>query len=190
MTKVAIGKQTILPSIKEIWPKEPEFSDWLSSEPGVELLAQDLGIEIENARREAKGANFPCDIVGNLVGDEKHIIVIENQFGRTNHDHLAKLLTYAAAHNAMTGIWIAEEAPDDHRQVIDWLNENTPDNISLYLVEVKAYTIGTSDPAPRLDAVCRPNVPFTVSRPRLIVPPVRRGEGNGERTSGLPFMTE
>jgi len=29
----------------------------------------------------------------------------------------------------MTGIWIAEEVADDHRQVIDWLNENTPDTI-------------------------------------------------------------
>lgn len=160
MTKIAIGKRTILPSIREIWPKEPDFSDWLSSEAGLELLAQDLGIEIENARREAKGTNFQCDIVGNVIGDEKHIVVIENQFGRTNHDHLAKLLTYAAAHKAMTGIWIAEEAADDHRQVIDWLNENTPDNISLYLVEVKAYTIGTSATAPQLDAVCRPNMPF------------------------------
>jgi hypothetical protein len=70
--------------------------------------------------------------VANLVGDEKHIVVIENQFGRTNHDHLAKLLTYAAARKAMTGIWIAEEVADDHRQVIDWLNENTPDTVALY----------------------------------------------------------
>ncbi len=58
----------------------------------------------------------------------------------------------------MTGIWIAEEASDDHRQVIDWLNENTPDNISLYLVELKAYTIGASPSAPQLDSVSRPNV--------------------------------
>ncbi len=158
MTRMEIGKRAVLSTIREIWPKEPEFSDWLSTEAGVELLAQDLGIEIENARREAKGANFSCDIVGNLIGDEKHIVVIENQFGRTNHDHLAKLLTYAAAHKAMTGIWIAEEAADDHRQVIDWLNENTPENISLFLVEVRAYSIGTSPPAPQLDAVCRPNV--------------------------------
>ncbi len=92
MTKVAIGKRTILQDIRKIWPKESEFSDWLCSEAGVELLAQDLGIEIENVRREAKGADFQCDIVGNLIGDEKHIVVIENQFGRTNHHHLAKAI--------------------------------------------------------------------------------------------------
>jgi hypothetical protein len=91
MTKVSIGKRSIVANIRELWPKKPDFSDWLSSDAGIELLAQDLGVEIENAPREAEGANFPCDIVGNLIGDEKHIIVIENQFGRTNHEHLAKL---------------------------------------------------------------------------------------------------
>lgn len=158
MTKISIGKRLVLPTIREIWPKEPEFSDWLAKDEGIELLAEDLGIEIENTRRELKGVNFPCDIVANRIGDEKHIVVIENQFGRSDHEHLAKLLTYAAAHKAMTGIWICEEAKDDHRQVIDWLNENTPESISLFLVEVKAYTIEASLAALQLDAVCRPNV--------------------------------
>jgi hypothetical protein len=93
-----------------------------------------------------------------MVGEEKQVVVIENQFGRTDHDHLAKLLTYAATHNAMTGIWIAENAADDHRQVIDWLNENTPDTISFFLAELKVYTISNSPAAPQLDVVCRPNI--------------------------------
>jgi len=158
MTKLSIAKRTPVENIRSVWPKEPDFSDWLTTQEGIELIAQDLEVEIENPRREAKGSNFSCDVVANLVGDEKHIVVIENQFGRTNHDHLAKLLTYAAAHKAMTGIWIAEEVADDHRQVIDWLNENTPDTVALYLAELKAYTIGASAAAPMLDLVCRPNV--------------------------------
>ena len=101
-------------------------------------MSQDLDLQIENPRRELKGADFPCDIVANLVGDEERIVVIENQFGRTNHDHLAKLITYAATHNAMIGIWIAEEVADDHRQVIDWLNKNTPDTVGLYLAETQS----------------------------------------------------
>jgi hypothetical protein len=83
--------------------------------------------------------------------------VIENQYGKTNHDHLGKLLTYAAVHKAMTGIWISETISDDHRQVIDWLNENTPPNVNLYLVGLKLFRIGDSPVAPQLDVVCRPN---------------------------------
>jgi len=158
MPKFAIAKKTPVDNIKTVWAKEIDFSDWLITQEGIDLLADDCGIMIENAKREAKGANFSCDVVANLVGDEKHVVVIENQFGRTNHDHLAKLLTYAAAHKAMTGIWISEEAADDHRQVIDWLNENTPNTVALYLAELKAYTIGDSGAAPQLDLICRPNV--------------------------------
>lgn len=172
MSEVGIGKRKPVVNLRELWPKEVYFSDWLATQEGIELLATDLEVEIENPRREAKGANFPCDIVATLLGDEKHIVVIENQFGRTNHEHLAKLLTYAAAHKAMTGIWIAEEAADDHRQVIDWLNENTPDSIMLYLAEIKAYTIGDSPAAPQLDVVCRPNT---------LIKPVKGGQTIGEQ---------
>jgi hypothetical protein len=158
MTKLPVSKRTPVKSLKSLWHQETHFSDWLATQDGIDLLAQDLEIEIENPRRESKGANFSCDIVANIVGDESHIVVIENQFGRTNHDHLAKLLTYAAVHKAVVGIWVAEEAADDHRQVIDWLNENTPNTLALYLAELKAFTIGSSPAAPQLDVVCRPNV--------------------------------
>jgi hypothetical protein len=157
LTKLPISKRLHVENIKTIWALETQFSDWLTTQEGIDLLAQDLEVEIENPHRESKGTNFSCDIVANIIGDANHIVVIENQFGRTNHDHLAKLLTYAAVHKAVVGIWIAEEAADDHRQVIDWLNENTPNTVSLYLAELKAFTIGTSPAAPMLDVVCRPN---------------------------------
>jgi hypothetical protein len=157
-SKLAISKRTQVTNIRTIWHHETQFSDWLTTPEGLELIAQDLELEIENPRRESKGANFSCDITANVVGEENHVVVIENQFGRTNHDHLAKLLTYAAVNKAVIGIWIAEEVADDHRQVIDWLNENTPNTVSLYLAELKAYTIGSSPAAPQLDVICRPNI--------------------------------
>ena len=157
LTKLALSKRSQVQNIRSLWQQEIQFSDWLTTQDGIDLLAQDLEIEIENPRREGKGTNFSCDIVANVVGDESHVVVIENQFGRTNHDHLAKLLTYAAVHKAVVGIWIAEQAADDHRQVIDWLNENTPNTVSLYLAELKAFTIGSSPAAPQLDVICRPN---------------------------------
>ncbi len=154
---VSIGRRLPVQDIRTVWPKETEFSDWLVTADGLALLAQDLEIIIENPRREVKGVDFSCDVVANVVGDENQVVVIENQFGRTNHDHLAKLLTYAATQKAIIGVWIAEEVADDHRQVIDWLNENTPGTVALYLATLNAYTIGGSPPAPQLDVVCRPN---------------------------------
>lgn len=161
---ISVGRRERIADIRAIWKKETDFSDWLVTEDGLTLLAQDLGIEIEEPRRECRLNEYPCDIVANRLEDEEHIVVIENQFGKTNHDHLGKFLTYASVHKAMTGIWIAEQASDDHRQVIDWLNENTPLTVNLYLVELKAYRIGDSPAAPHLDVVCRPNVAQKIVR--------------------------
>ena len=152
-----IGKKTRVQDIRSVWKKENDFSDWLVTEDGMSLLSEELGIEVENLCREVRAGDYPCDIVGNLLGDEHHVVVIENQYGKTDHDHLGKLLTYAAVHKATTGIWISETISDDHRKVIDWLNENTPDNVNLYLVGLKLYRIGDSAVAPQLDVVCRPN---------------------------------
>jgi hypothetical protein len=152
-----IGKKTRVQDIRSVWKKENDFSDWLVTEDGMSLLSEELGIEVENLRREVRAGDYPCDIVGNLLGDEHHVVVIENQYGKTDHDHLGKLLTYAAGHKATTGIWISETISDDHSKVIDWLNEKTPDNVNLYLVGLKLYRIGDSAVAPQLDVVCRPN---------------------------------
>lgn len=153
-----IGKRTAVTNLREIWPKETDFSDWLVSEAGLALIAEDIGVEVEDPTREARPGDFPCDVVGHALGNPDHVIVIENQFGRTNHDHLGKLLTYAAMHSAMTGIWLAEFVSDDHRRVIDWLNDNTPEGISFFLARIKAYRIDDSPVAPQLDVVSRPNI--------------------------------
>lgn len=159
-----IAKRQRVENLRTIWPKETEFSDWLVSESGLELIAEDVGIEIEEPQRECRPGDYPCDVVARKVGDENHIVVIENQFGKTNHDHLGKLLTYTAMNSAMTCIWLSEIVSDDHRKVIDWLNDNTPPQVSFYLAEIKAYRIGESLPAPQLDVVCRPNLEAKVQR--------------------------
>lgn len=150
--------------LREIWSKETEFSDWLASEVGLDLIASDIGIEVENARRESALGDFRCDIVGHELGDEKHRIVIENQYNKTDHDHLGKMLTYAAVHDATTGIWISERVSDDHRPAIDWLNSITPANVNFYLVQIKAYCIDNSAVAPQLEVVCRPNLDVKIQR--------------------------
>jgi hypothetical protein len=78
-----LSKRSQVANIKALWQQETLFSDWLITPDGIDLLAQDLEIEIENPRREGKGANFSCDIVANIVGDESHIVVIENELGVT-----------------------------------------------------------------------------------------------------------
>jgi hypothetical protein len=73
-TKLTVAKRSQVKNLRTLWQQETHFSDWLVTQDGIDLLAQDLEIEIENPRREGKGANFSCDIVANIVGDESHVV--------------------------------------------------------------------------------------------------------------------
>lgn len=158
-----ISRRSPVP-LREIWPLETDFSDWLVSDGGIAMIAEDIGVTIENPRRECRPGDFPCDIVAQLQGDEDHVVIIENQYGKTNHDHLGKLITYAATNDATTAIWISETLADDHRKAVDWLNEVTPINVNIYLARLHAYRIGNSPVSPALDVACRPNVGSKVRR--------------------------
>ena len=101
---------------------------------------------------------FKADILARNLDDDDHRVIIENQFGRTNHGHLGQILTYmAGVENVKTVIWIAENIQADHRAAIDWLNENTIDGFSFFAVEMELWRIGNSLPAPRFNIIASPN---------------------------------
>lgn len=100
--------------------------------------------------------SFRADILcKDVISDT--VVLIENQLERTDHTHLGQLLTYAAGLHADTIVWIAERFTDEHRAALDWLNENTPDNINFFGLEVELWRIGDSPLAPKFNVVCKPN---------------------------------
>ena len=92
--------------------------------------------------------------------------VIENQYGRADHDHLTRGLAYAVARRARGLVLVAEEHRDEFRAVAEYLNglaELAPERgIFVWLVEAKAVRIGDSPWAPLFSAVVEPNQ-FTAS---------------------------
>ena len=54
-------------------------------------------------------------------------------------------------------VWIVKEARDEHRSAIEWLNNNTVQDINFFLIELHAYQIGNSDYAPMFQIVEQPN---------------------------------
>jgi hypothetical protein len=99
------------------------------------------------------------DIVASEGEDSE--FVIENQYGRADHDHLTRGLAYAVARRARGLVVIAEEHRDEFRAVAEYLNglaETSPTNgIAIWLVEAKAVRIGDSPWAPLFTAVVEPN---------------------------------
>ncbi|WP_223158702.1 hypothetical protein [Yimella sp. cx-51] len=87
--------------------------------------------------------------------------VIENQYGRADHDHLTRGLAYAVAAKARGLVVVAEEHRDEFRAVGQYLNDlaqKHPDNgISVWLVEAQAIRIDGGIWAPMFTAVVGPN---------------------------------
>lgn len=143
--------------IRELWKNEQyDFSQWLSKEENLELLDEAIGLTLTDIDTEVYVGAFRCDLVG--VDDTTGIkVIIENQLESTDHDHLGKLITYASGLDAKVVVWIVKEAREEHKSAIEWLNNNTAKDISFFLIEIHAYQIGDSLPAPKFEIIEKPN---------------------------------
>lgn len=143
--------------LRKIWEHEArDFSDWLAKDENLSLLSDEIGIEIEVIGTEESSGRFRVDILAKETNSGDYII-IENQLEPTNHDHLGKVITYAAGYDAKYIIWIVKDVLDEHQKAIEWLNEHLDDSISCFLVKIEVWQIGDSDPAPRFEVISLKN---------------------------------
>ena len=151
-----IGK-LIEVDVRELWKHEQyDFSNWLAKESNIEYLNEILGLTLIEVEKEINVGPYRCDIVAT---DETSglKVIIENQLESTNHDHLGKIITYASGLDAKVIVWIVKEAKEEHRAAIEWLNNYTSSEIDFFLIEIHAYKIGDSNPAPKFEVVEKPN---------------------------------
>ena len=143
--------------LREVWPHEAhDFTKWLAEEQNLATLGMAVGIELELIETESSVGSFNVDIYAQESGTGRKVI-IEHQLEDTNHDHLGKVITYAAGKGAEVVIWVVAHARDEHRQAIEWLNQHTDSDFGFFLVEVELWKIGDSLPAPRFGVVEQPN---------------------------------
>ena len=153
---MAIGKLEEV-DIRELWKHEQyDFSEWLSKKENIENLNDILGLTLVDISKETYVGSYRCDL---FAKDETTGIkvIIENQLEMSNHDHLGKIITYASGLDAKVVVWIVKEAREEHRSAIEWLNNNTNNNINFFLIEIHAYKIGNSDNAPMFQVIEQPN---------------------------------
>ena len=143
--------------VRTLWKHEQyDFSNWLAQEKNIELLNDILGLTLVDIEKEAYVGAYRCDLVAK--DDTTGIkVIIENQLESSNHDHLGKIITYASGLNANVIVWIVTQAREEHRSAIEWLNNNTNSEINFFLIELHAYRIGNSLPAPKFETVEKPN---------------------------------
>lgn len=156
MATMKLGKLQEV-DIRKLWNHEQyDFSEWLSKAENLELLNEAIGLTLSEVEKEVYVGSYRCDLVGTdeTTGDK---VIIENQLEMSNHDHLGKIITYASGLDAKVVVWIVKEAREEHRSAIEWLNNNTPEKLSFFLIEIHAYQIGDSLCAPKFEVVEKPN---------------------------------
>jgi hypothetical protein len=154
MAKLTFGRLT------EAWKGEAaDFTPLLASQ--LDALGEALGLDLTSVGRsevEAVGGRR-IDIVADAVDGSE--FVIENQYGRADHDHLTRGLAYAVARKARGLVVVAEEHRDEFRAVAQYLNElaelDLERGIAVWLVEARAVRIDDSAWAPLFTTVVEPN---------------------------------
>lgn len=146
--------------VRSIWPSEDDhFTPWLANDEGLRLLGEWVGMRLTSGDSEVVIGRYRADVVCNDDSDPRNPakVVIENQLGPSDHDHLGKLLTYASVAGANAGIWIATDFAPEHLGAVKAWNEPPDRTVGLYCVRVAAWRIGQSPAAPTFDVLVRPD---------------------------------
>ena len=146
------------------WEHEDEhFTPWLSK--NLALLNKVLNMNLEKVDDHVEVGRYECDLLCRNRKDRSYV-VIENQLAEFDHDHLGKALAYTAGLNAHTVIWIAEHFTNEHRNTLNWLNENTHDHLQFFGVQLEVVQVENSRHAPKFNIIVTPNNwirPFIIS---------------------------
>lgn len=146
--------------LSSAWAGEAaDFTPLLSER--LDQLGAALGVDLASAGRPevSTAGGRRIDIVAqDTEGAE---FVIENQYGRADHDHLTRGLAYAVASHAKGLVVVAEEHRDEFKALARYLSdlrEADPDRgIAVWLVEARAVRVDESPWAPMFVVVVEPN---------------------------------
>lgn len=140
---------------RTVWTHEArDLTPWLLA--NADVLADVLGIDLELSIAEHPVGPFSLDLLGRDLTNDC-VLIVENQLTPTDHDHLGKLITYAAGTDARTVVWLAPTFREEHRQALDLLNDLGGERVRFFGVELRVVRIGESPAPPLLELRAQPN---------------------------------
>ncbi len=140
---------------RKMWPNEAaNFTPWLAE--NISELGEKIGMELEVVGQEVSVGPYSADILAKDINTEAYV-VIENQLEKTNHDHLGKSITYASALGAKTIVWIATDFTEEHKKALDWLNDNTNEDLAFWGIQLELWQISEDTASMRLNVVSTPS---------------------------------
>jgi hypothetical protein len=148
-----------IPASDVLAHEERDFTVWLAD--NLDLLGEALGLDdVRLVARESRVESFRADIVATADDgtDEGLPVVIENQYGRTDHAHLGKLVTYLASLQRGLGVWVVEKVAEAHRAAVDFLNRTSDESVGYALLVVRFAPGPDGSHYVDFDVVAEPNL--------------------------------
>lgn len=141
--------------IREVWPNEArDLTPWLAERP--EFLGDVLGLDLALEGQEMAVGGYSADLVFEDT-ERGSRVVVENMYGDTDHDHVGKLITYAAGLEAGHAVLLAENFRPEHRTALNWLNRVSTEDGAYFGLVLEAWRIDNSRPAPHLRVEVQPD---------------------------------
>jgi len=151
---IQVGTLQSVP-IREVWRDEArDLTPWLAENPS--LLEDALGLELELEGQEVAVGPFSADLLLRDISSNQ-LVVVENLINPTDHDHLGKVITYAAGLGAHHVVLLAERFRPEHRSALTWLNSISDDDHCFFGLSLEVWKIEDSTPAPRLRLEVQPD---------------------------------
>jgi hypothetical protein len=130
------------------------FADWLAD--NLDQLARELGISgLREVGRDVGVGSFTVDILAQT--DRGRRVAIATKLEPSDHLHLGQMITFAAGLDVSAVVWITTRIGEEHRAVVDWLNQHGDDEVRFFGVEVRTLRIGNSPAAVTFNVEARPN---------------------------------
>jgi hypothetical protein len=143
---------------RDVLPGEAShFTPWLAE--NIDLLASAVGLaELSVVDTEVAVQEKRLDILASGIdGDGNEIpVIIENQYGVTDHRHLGQIITYLAQQQHGLAIWIAEDFSQAHLAAVEFLNRTSIEGVGYLLVRVR-FTHALDGYQIHFEVLSRPN---------------------------------
>jgi hypothetical protein len=131
-----------------------DFPDWLSA--NLDRLAKELGLSgLREVGRDVGVGSFTADLLAQT--DRGRRVAIMSHLEPSDHLHLGQMITFAAGLDVSAVVWITTRIGEEHRAVLDWLNQHGDDDVRFFGVELRLLRIGGSQPGASFHVEARPN---------------------------------
>jgi hypothetical protein len=130
------------------------FPDWLAA--NLDRLSKELGLSgLREVGRDVGVGSFTADLLAQT--DRGRRVAIMSHLEPSDHLQLGQMITFAAGLDVSAVVWITTRIGEEHRAVLDWLNQHGDDEVRFFGVELRLLRIGGSQPGASFHVEARPN---------------------------------